>query len=103
MEQKTSEEWYGNKDLFEMFVNLKKEFLELKADLSLTRQFIKQYNHLQQTLNTCIDKINILEQIEDVNRGFIKGRSDIIIGFRKWGGWLIAVAASAVAIYAHFT
>ena len=24
-------EWYGNKELYEMFLNLKKEFLELKA------------------------------------------------------------------------
>ena len=97
------EEWYGNKELYEMFMNLKKEFLELKAELSLTRQFIKQYNHLQQTLNSCIEKIDTLEKIEDFTSGIIKGRSDLIIAFRKWGGWIIATAASAVAIYAHFT
>ncbi|MFA6711226.1 MAG: hypothetical protein WCS33_00770 [Candidatus Caldatribacteriota bacterium] len=96
-------EWYGNKELYEMFLNLKKEFLELKAELSLTRQFIQQYNHLQKTLNLCMEKIDQLEKIEDITFGMSKGKKDILIAIRKWGGWVVGTAASAIAIYAHFT
>lgn len=101
-DDKNKNEWYGNKELYEMFLSLKKEFLDLKSELSLTRQFIKQYNHLQQTVNMCMDKIDALEKMEDFATGMSRGKRELLFAIRKWGGWIVAIISSTVMICSYF-
>ncbi|WP_026963065.1 hypothetical protein [Alicyclobacillus herbarius] len=45
-----SEEWYSNKDLFEFFNALQREFDGLKAEMQQTREVIRRYNGLREEL-----------------------------------------------------
>lgn len=82
------EQWYSNKDLFELI-------MELQADLKETRTMIKQYNGLREEVQSMEKKF--LEH-EAVN----KGRSKVAQGIKEWGGWIVAIIALAVNVLKLF-
>lgn len=47
------EQWYTNKELFEMIQELKKEMAELCITMKETKTLIKDYNSLRQRLQNC--------------------------------------------------
>ncbi|HHV75527.1 MAG TPA: hypothetical protein GXX41_13015 [Thermoanaerobacterium sp.] len=55
MEQK---EWYDNKELYEMFQQLKADMAALSKEMAETRTLIRDYNGLRQKVEDVNSKIN---------------------------------------------
>ncbi|MGF7431106.1 hypothetical protein PQV03_10115 [Thermoanaerobacterium thermosaccharolyticum] len=55
MEQK---EWYDNKELYEMFQQLKADMADLSKEMAETRTLIRDYNGLRQKVEDVNSKIN---------------------------------------------
>jgi len=53
----TSQDWYSNKDLYEMMVNLSKRLESTDAELAKTQTLIRDYNGLRERLQTCEQRI----------------------------------------------
>lgn len=47
------EQWYSNKDLYEMMVDLSKRLEHTSAELEKTQTMIRDYNGLRQKINEC--------------------------------------------------
>lgn len=79
-------EWYDNKRLYEMMVDLSKRLESLAAELGITQTMIRDYNGLRERLGKC-------ERRLDQNEGAGKGSKDM------WGyvvggmGLLLAILA----------
>lgn len=84
----SGEQWYTNKDLFELIMGLKTELKE-------TRTMIKQYNGLR-------------EEVQGMEKRFIeheavsKGKSKVAQGIKEWGGWIVAIMALLVNVLKLF-
>ena len=82
------EQWYSNKELFEMVQSL-------KIDLKETNSLIKEYNGLRKRLDQCeLTLVDLCSQS--------KGRSAVAKGIREWGGWIIAICTVLITIYKSF-
>ncbi len=71
------EQWYTNKDLFEMFQELRIDIQTMSQELKQTREIVSKYNSLRKRL----DAIELKAM----------GRSSVGRAIREWGGWLIAI------------
>ena len=49
----TEKEWYDNKTLYEMMVDLSKRLEHTNAELEKTQVLIRDYNGLRQKINDC--------------------------------------------------
>lgn len=85
MSDGSKEQWYTNKELFEMINGL-------KSDLTETRKVVKEYNDLRRSLNDCIRRVAEIEQ-----RGV--GRQSVEQAILRWGPWAIAVVSAGWAIW----
>lgn len=47
------EQWYSNKDLYEMMVGLSKGLEKTNAELAITQSLIRDYNGLRHKINEC--------------------------------------------------
>lgn len=47
------EQWYSNKELYEMMVDLSKRLEHTSAELEKTQVLIRDYNDLRQKINDC--------------------------------------------------
>jgi hypothetical protein len=84
MGEDKNEQWYTNKDLYEMVQGL-------KTDLQETRMLIKQYNGLRQRLDSCDDAIaDLISQA--------KGRASVGTAIQSWGGWVVAILSLLLAL-----
>lgn len=81
----SDEQWYSNKELFEMINGL-------KSDLAETRQAVREYNDLRQSLNDCIRRVTDIEQ-----RGI--GKQSVEQAILRWGPWIIAVVSFGYAMF----
>jgi hypothetical protein len=81
------EQWYTNKDLFEMMQGL-------KAELAQTRADIKQYNNLRAQLAD----LQTRSVQWDAHLSAQVGTSKVADAIRQWGGWFVAIAALVVNI-----
>jgi len=50
---KEKQEWYSNKDLYEMMVNLSKGLEQTNAELAKTQVMIREYNGLRERVAEC--------------------------------------------------
>lgn len=82
MEEKN--QWYTNKDLFEMIQSLVKE-------MGKTQQIIKKYNGLHERVQEHDDYIR-----EQQGKG--SGRQSVEAAFLRWGGWLVGAAALIITL-----
>lgn len=73
------EQWYSNKDLYEMLNDLRDE---TKTMIRVA----KEYNGLRQTLNDLIHRVTVMEE-----RAL--GRYSVGKAVREWGGWIVALLA----------
>ena len=85
------ENWYTNKDLFEMIQVLTKSLGDMSRELELTRSAIKEYNGLRQCLNDVTARVIILEQKRLI-------MSMVRKGAMEWGGWIIATILGLIAL-----
>lgn len=79
------EQWYSNKDLYEMVRDLREE-------VQTMIRVAKEYNSLRETLNDCIRRITAIEE-----RAL--GRYSAGKAVREWGGWIVAILAFLYTLY----
>lgn len=79
------DQWYTNRELFEMINDLKEELIE-------TRRVVHEYNALRKDLGNCMQRLIAIEQ-----RG--AGREALGEALLRWGGWLVGLAGVISAIY----
>jgi hypothetical protein len=63
MEQK---EWYNNKELYEMFQQLKLDMADLSKEIAETRTLIRDYNGLRQKVDDTASKLSTLMRLMPV-------------------------------------
>lgn len=56
MTERERQEWYSNKDLYEMMVDLSKGLEATNAELEKTQVMIREYNGLRARLDACDQK-----------------------------------------------
>lgn len=81
-----AEQWYTNKDLFEMLQGLKEDMHETRTELKETREAMKQYNNLREQIAQCQTNILTIQQRT-------VGQSVVWTNIRNWGAIIIAVAS----------
>lgn len=79
-----TDNWYSNKEIFEMIQGLKNELQE-------TRVIIRQYNGLRKDLAETMKRVVAIEQ-QNI------GKSQVGTSIREWTGWVIAILALVVSI-----
>lgn len=79
-----TDNWYSNKEIFEMLQGLKNELQE-------TRVIIRQYNGLRKDLAETMKRVAAIEQ-QNI------GKSQVGTSIREWTGWVIAILALGVSI-----
>lgn len=57
--EKERQEWYSNKELYEMQVGLSKKMEALSAELGKTQIMIREYNGLRERLDRCEQRIDM--------------------------------------------
>lgn len=55
-------DWYNNKELYEMIDTFKKEVMALNLEMKETKVLIRDYNGLRENINAVNDKIIIVEK-----------------------------------------
>ena len=78
------DQWYSNKDLFEMIQ-------KLVSQMSRTEQIIKKYNGLH-------EKVQCHEDYIKEQQGKGSGRQSVEAAFLRWGGWLVGLAGFVYAM-----
>jgi len=54
----TDKEWYTNKELYEMMVDLSKGLEKTNAELAKTQTMIRDYNGLRERLDKCEQRVD---------------------------------------------
>lgn len=89
-------QWYTNKDLFELITGLKSEMKD-------TRNMIRQYNGLREEVGEARKEIdNVKGEVEALQAKAV-GRSSFKDDFLKWGGWVIGVLGLVAAYITAFS
>ncbi len=86
------EQWYTNKELFEMVQGLKEDMQAMSQELKQTREIVARYNGLRQQIEECSRKILAIE-----NRA--AGQSAVGRAIREWGGWIFGLVSLGVTLY----
>lgn len=86
-----SNEWYTNKDLFEMIGQLTKQMAELKNEMHETTRIIREYNGLRRTMGELEQKLIRMETSERTSKESSKS-------WRDWIAWIIAVIMAVIAL-----
>jgi phage I-like protein len=122
------EQWYSNKELFEMLQNLKGELQQTRADLrkyndlrgaiaELQKNQIDQAEEFRKHMFEpdgllCAVKKEVVglsdhfrQDIVEINKKIddqesrSKGRMAVAEGFIRWGGWVIGLLSFAITVY----
>ncbi len=76
-----NQNWYSNKDIFEMLENFKNEIVELRMEMQETKLLIRDYNDLRgKTDAVCKDMVKLREKVD----AHAKSR-------REYVGYIIAI------------
>ena len=113
MTENNKEQWYTNKDLFEMLAKLKEGFeeqnkelkvsmKELSDELQSTRQIVAKYNGLRQVIDRCETKILDLETRLITESSVELGKAILWKGIKDWGGWIVAVVTFIIFLFSTF-
>jgi tetrahydromethanopterin S-methyltransferase subunit G len=88
-------QWYNNKQLFELFIQLKDDLKDTRSDLKDTQSMIKQYNGLREKIDTVEKKVKHIETTTEAKQGF--GQA-----VRDWGGWIFGLITLLVLLSQYF-
>mgnify|MGYP000889347501 CR=1 FL=1 len=86
--------FYTNREIYEMLMDEKDARLKLTQELSLTREYVKKYNGLLEKIVNHEERLRVLEDKDTEKEGKnklwegIKGYSVWIIGLITFGYWL---------------
>jgi tetrahydromethanopterin S-methyltransferase subunit B len=61
-----NENWYNNKELFELIHKLEQDMADLKKEMAETRTLIRDYNNLRGKINDTAGKINTIMWITPI-------------------------------------
>ena len=87
-----SQNWYSNKDLFEMMEGFKKEVTELRIEMKETKTLIRDYNGLRKNINESSKKLSELER-----------KVETLVDSRKeYVGYIIAAISTLFLILNYF-
>ncbi len=84
------EQWYTNKELFEMLNNMREEFKDLSAEMRETRAIIRKYNGLREEVGECRKEVESVKEQMDVLKAKADGRSSVWNDIRGWVGVFLA-------------
>lgn len=86
-----TEQWYTNKELFEMVNSLRSEMRE-------TRETIKKYNGLREEVGSYQREVRDLKEQVDIMIAQKDERTTVWTSIRVWGGWILGIV-SFIAAY----
>lgn len=99
----SGEEWYSNKDLYEMIQSLadrmRGDYSELADEMRQTRELIRRYNNLYETVQRHELTIRKHEGHVATHVGRGKGMESVGNAILRWGGWVIAVVYFLYNLY----
>jgi hypothetical protein len=78
----TEKEWYSNKQLYEMMVDLSKRLELTNAELSKTQVMIREYNGLRERLTQCEQEIALTRGRETGGKdmwGYVVGAIGVLL------------------------
>lgn len=85
------QQWYTNKDIYEMVQKLQAEVGPLRTELRNTAEAVKRYNGLRERIDETERKL-----AAHLTTG--AGQASVARGIREWGGWLVAIISLLVAL-----
>lgn len=83
----TADEWYSNKELFEMFRKMQKSMDELSQEMARTTTLIRDYNGLREKLGELERKVSTLQSARQAGRDYT--------------GWIFALVAAIIAAFSY--
>lgn len=89
------EQWYSNKELFELINHVQKDFTKLRAEMSETRRIIMKYNGLYQK----IEKIN--SELKEM-KAKQEGKNNFEKSIQDWGGWIFGLITLVILLINQF-
>lgn len=89
------QQWYSNKELFELINHIKQDFTELRMEMSETRRVIKKYNGLYEKVEGVKQELKELKAIKS-------GKIDFGKAIRDWGGWFFALITLVILLINQF-
>lgn len=78
----TEQEWYSNKQLYEMMVDLSKGLEATNLELAKTQMMIKEYNGLRERLTQCEQEIALTRGRESGGKdmwGYVVGAIGVLL------------------------
>jgi len=83
------DEWYNNKDLFEMIRGLTDEIKSVKTEMHETRMIIKEYNGLRKSIGKCEKRLDAMEVTDEVKK-------ENTSNWKQWISWVIAAVMAGL-------
>lgn len=90
------EQWYTNKDLFELINRMQGDFRDLRSEMRETRAAIKKYNGLREEVGQAREEVGQIKEQVKALQAKAEGRFSVWEGIRNWGGWIVAILALIV-------
>ncbi|MGX9931944.1 hypothetical protein ACW0KB_11965 [Virgibacillus salarius] len=94
----SGEQWYTNKDLFELINGVQSDFKDLRLEMRETRSIIKQYNGLREEVGLVREEVEEVKKQVQETQNMNKGKSKVLEAIRLWGGWLFALVTLVVLL-----
>lgn len=88
-------QWYTNKELFELINEVKQDFTKLRTEMSETRRIIIKYNGLYQKVEELNSELKELKAKQE-------GKYNLEKDIRDWGGWIFGLITLIVLIINQF-
>ncbi len=86
------EQWYSNKELYEMLTDFKEEMSDLRLEMKETKTLIRDYNGLRESVNNVNERIGKCEKGIDENKGSRK----------EYIGYIIAAISTLFLLLNYF-
>ena len=99
---KEKQQWYSNKDLFEMLQDLKNDLLQTRADLRKYNDLRAAMAELQKSCMTTIEDVQEIKMQYMSLMSKYHGKKIVEEGFLRWGGWIFGFVSLAATIYKLF-
>lgn len=87
MANEQQQDWYTNKELYEMMVDLSKKLEKTNEEMSKTQVMIRDYNGLRERLNDCERRV---DQVYGVSKGskdmwgYVIGGVGMLLAILSW-------------------
>lgn len=87
-----NQDWYNNKELYEMISNLKEQFQEFNDNFHKYNGLVEKYQVVLETQQTLNEKVVRLEKEKVEDEAEIKASKETNNNWKVWIGWVVATA-----------